>query len=153
MNSSHFVLQECRHSSSTNMRQMAAAAAAKAAAAAAAASGVYEDAVIPAVTKARYADQDMCYINRRRPSRKYSSHQTMDTCSGGEGQLPPVLSVGKQMSIHPDASSVSRYVSPHKKACMFQKGKHLLSHQQRHCMIFAFFPHFLNTVSGSTIRC
>ena len=153
------MLQECRQSSSTNMRQMAAAAAAKAAAAAAAASGVYEDAVIPAVTKARYADQDMCYINRRRPSRKYSSHQTMDTCSGGEGQLPPALSVGKQMSILPDASSqVSRYVSLHgtcfkKGACMFQKGKHLQCHQQRHCMIFEFFPHFLNTVSGSTIRC
>ena len=105
------------------MRQMAAAAAAKAAAAAAAASGVYEDAVIPAVTKARYADQDMCYINRRRPSRKYSSHQAMDTCSGGEGQLPPALSVGKQMSIHPDASSqVSRYVSPYR---FYFKGMHV----------------------------
>lgn len=94
-----FVCIQERQSSSTNMRQMAAAAA-KAAAAAAEA---YEDTVMPAVTKARYADQDMCYINRR-PSRKHSTHhQNMDnnntTGSVGPQQLP-----ARQMSMHPDAT-------------------------------------------------
>ena len=49
------------------------------------------DTVMPAVTTARYADQDMCYINRR-PSRKSVSQPEQ----------------ARHMSVHPDAANGSR---------------------------------------------